>query len=55
MQRLYLVSTQDDGRLLGELAGAPHLDAYLWWHNVHHVIALPGSPNGMASMSAMGK
>jgi len=49
---LYVVWTQDDGRLLGELAGAPHLDAYLWWHNVHHVIALPGSANGMSDMTA---
>lgn len=51
---LYLVWTQDDGRVLGELAGAPHLDAYNWWHNVHHVIALPGSANPMASMPGMG-
>jgi hypothetical protein len=50
---LYLVWTQDDGRLLGELAGTPHLDAYLWWHNVHHVIPLPGSANAMANMTAM--
>ncbi len=51
---LYLLWTQDDGRILGELAGAPHLDAYLWWHNVHHVIAIPGTPNMMGSMPAMG-
>ncbi len=48
---LYLVWTQDDGRLLAQLAGAPHLDAYLWWHNVHHEIAFPGSANMMPSMS----
>jgi hypothetical protein len=52
---LYLVWTQNDGRLLGELAGSPHLDAYLWWHNVHHVIPLPGSANAMANMTAMPK
>jgi hypothetical protein len=51
---LYLVWTQDDGRVLGELAGAPHLDTYNWWHNVHHVIALAGSPNMMESMPGMG-
>lgn len=51
---LYIVWTQDDGRMLAELAGAPHLDAYMWWHNVHHVIAFPGSPNMMQSMPAMG-
>jgi hypothetical protein len=50
---LYLVWTQDDGRVLGEMAGAPHLDAYNWWHNVHHVIALPGSANPMSSMPGM--
>jgi hypothetical protein len=51
---LYLVWTQNDGRVLGELAGAPHLDAYIWWHNVHHVIALAGSPNMMETMPGMG-
>jgi hypothetical protein len=51
---LYLVWTQNDGRVLGELAGAPHLDAYNWWHNVHHVIALAGSPNMMETMPGMG-
>lgn len=51
---LYLVWTQNDGRVLGEVAGAPHLDTYNWWHNVHHVIALAGSPNMMESMPGMG-
>jgi hypothetical protein len=51
---LYLLWTQDDGRVLGELAGAPHLDAYNWWHNVHHVIALAGAPNMMETMPGMG-
>jgi hypothetical protein len=51
---LYLVWTQDAGRVLGEVAGAPHPDTYGWWHNVHHVIALPGAPNMMESMPAMG-
>src|SRR5947209_4130047 len=50
---LYLVWTQNDGRMLAELAGAPHFDAYMWWHNVHHEIAFPGSPNMMPSMPAM--
>jgi hypothetical protein len=52
---LYVVWTQQDGRVLGELAGAPHTDAYLWWHNVHHVLALPGAPNMMETMPGMGK
>lgn len=50
---LYLVWTQNDGRVLGEVAGAPHLDTYNWWHNVHHVIALAGAPNMMESMPGM--
>lgn len=49
---LHLVWTQDDGRLLAELTGAPHYDAYVWWRNVHHSIVLPGYP-GMAGMPAM--
>ena len=41
---LYLVWTQDDGRMLGELSGAPHVDAYVWWRQVHHSIVIPGYP-----------
>jgi hypothetical protein len=51
---LYLVWTQDAGRVLGEVAGAPHPDTYVWWHNVHHVIAVPGTPNMMDTMPGMG-
>jgi hypothetical protein len=56
--QLHLVWTQNDGRLLGELSGAPHYDAYVWWRQVHHEIALPGTPSmknmpGMSKMSAM--
>ncbi len=51
---LYLVWTQDAGRVLGEVAGAPHPDTYGWWHNVHHVIALAGAPNMMENMPGMG-
>jgi len=47
---LYLVWTQDDGRVLGELSGAPHVDAYVWWRQVHHSIVMPGSPNMMRAM-----
>jgi hypothetical protein len=50
--QLHLVWTQDDGRLLGELSGAPHYDAYVWWRQVHHEIALPGSPS-MKNVHAM--
>ena len=41
---LYLVWTQDDGRILGELSGAPHVDAYVWWRQVHHSVVMPGAP-----------
>ena len=47
---LYLVWTQDDGRVLGELSGAPHVDAYVWWRQVHHSLVMPGSPNMMMAM-----
>jgi hypothetical protein len=66
--QLHLVWTQNDGRLLGELSGSPHYDAYVWWRQVHHEIALPGTPSmsnmqnshmpsaqGSQSMSGMGK
>jgi hypothetical protein len=50
---LYLVWTQDGGRVLGEVAGAPHPDTYGWWHNIHHVIAIPGTPDLMENMPGM--
>jgi hypothetical protein len=50
---LDLVWTQDGGRLLGEVTGAPHLETYLWWKWVHHVTVLPGSANPMSSMPGM--
>ncbi len=48
---LYLVWTQDDGRILGELSGAPHVDAYVWWRQVHHSVVMPGEPNMMMQMT----
>jgi serine/threonine protein kinase len=41
--QLYMVWTQNDGRMLGTMNGSPHDDAWLWWHGVHHSISLPGS------------
>ncbi len=38
----YMVWTQNDGHLLGEVRGAPHQDVWLWWVPVHHNIALGG-------------
>lgn len=55
--QLHLVWTQNDGRLLGELSGAPHYDAYVWWRQVHHEITVPGSSamnmNDNSKMSKM--
>lgn len=51
---LDLVWTQNDGRLLAELTGAPHFDAFQWWVGVHHSIVFPGSP-AMPGMSGMSK
>jgi serine/threonine-protein kinase len=48
---LHLVWTQDDGNLLGELSGAPHTDAYVWWRKVHHSVVLPGF-TGMKGMQS---
>jgi hypothetical protein len=37
-----MVWTQDDGRLLGWVAGGPHQEVWAWWSAVHAGIALPG-------------
>ena len=50
---LDIVWTQDDGRVLAEVTGAPHLYTYMWWKWVHHVVVLPGSANPMANMPGM--
>lgn len=46
---LNIVWTQDDGRMLGLVSGAPHLNTWYWWYNVHHSIHFSGS--AMPSMS----
>ena len=38
----YTVWTQDDGRLMGVVAGAPHENVWNWWVPVHHNIPLGG-------------
>ena len=43
----YMVWTQDDGHLLGVVAGAPHEAVWNWWVAIHHNIGLGGSPMNM--------
>jgi serine/threonine protein kinase len=44
----YLLAwTMNDGHLLGMLTGAPHDDAWMWWHGVHHAIDLIGAGSSM--------
>jgi hypothetical protein len=48
---LNIIWTQNDGRLLGDLAGAPHGNTWDWWKGVHHSISIAGSSSSMSSMS----
>jgi len=41
------VWTQDDGHLLGYVAGPVHEDVWNWWVGVHHNIGFAGSPMNM--------
>jgi Protein kinase domain len=41
------VWTQDDGRLLGYVAGPVHEDVWNWWVGVHHNIGFAGAPMNM--------
>ncbi len=41
------VWTQDDGRLLGYVAGPVHEDVWNWWYAVHHNIGFSGTPMKM--------
>ncbi len=43
----YFVWTQDDGHLLGSVAGPVHEDVWNWWVAVHHNIGFAGSPMNM--------
>ena len=40
---LAMTWTQDDGRMLAFLVGAPHEDAYRWWVSIHHNLAFRAS------------
>jgi hypothetical protein len=39
----HFVWTQDDGHLLGYVAGPVHEDVWNWWVGVHHNIGFAGS------------
>jgi serine/threonine-protein kinase len=43
----YMVWTQNDGHLLGYVAGPVHTDVWDWWVKVHHNIGIGGSPMDM--------
>ena len=43
----YMVWTQDDGRLMGYVAGPVHTDVWDWWVAVHHNIGIGGPPMNM--------
>lgn len=47
--QLYVLWTDNNGMLLGELTGFPHVDAYKWWRHVHHnleVVPMTGMHTG---------
>jgi hypothetical protein len=35
-----MVWTQNDGRMLAWVSGAPHPDVWQWWVGIHHNIGL---------------
>ena len=43
----YMVWTQNDGHLMGYVAGLVHTDVWNWWVAVHHNIGIGGSPMNM--------
>ena len=42
-----MVWTQDDGHLMGYVAGPIHTDVWNWWVAVHHNIGIGGAPMDM--------
>jgi hypothetical protein len=52
--QLHMIWTQNDGRMLGEVDGAPHLNTWDWWYKVHHNIDFSGSPMHMSTSTAAG-
>ncbi len=56
----YMIWTQDDGHVMGIVAGAPHENVWNWWVAIHHNIPLGGAsmnmnmaPSASPSMSSM--
>ncbi len=43
----YMVWTQNDGHLMGFVAGRVHADVWDWWVSIHHNIGIGGSPMNM--------
>jgi hypothetical protein len=43
----YMVWTQNDGHLMGYVAGPVHTDVWNWWVAVHHNIGIGGAPMDM--------
>jgi serine/threonine-protein kinase len=43
----YMVWTQNDGRLMGYVAGPVHTNVWDWWVAVHHNIGIGGAPMHM--------
>jgi serine/threonine protein kinase len=52
--QLYIVWTQNDGRVLGVLSGSPHVNTWDWWKGVHHSIDIPGSGGSMKMSTGSG-
>ena len=43
----YMVWTQNDGHVMGVVAGPVHADVWNWWVAVHHNVGLGGAPMNM--------
>ena len=43
----YMIWTQDDGHVMGIVAGAPHENVWNWWVAIHHNIPLGGASMNM--------
>jgi hypothetical protein len=43
----YMVWTQNDGRMMGYVAGPVHTNVWDWWVAVHHNIGIAGAPMHM--------